>query len=263
MSFPISAPPLEPQIRGHFYWALKGTLSLGYNSPGVVQHKVVVKAVAAGVERSAGADVPDAEPAGLRAVFGPMTLVALFGMLIYSAAEQALWQFAYNIPVESGIDEETASKVLAFTTLMGLAGGAFAAMLGVRLGRITPLVVGSLCSVAGRWMYIAASGPEWLFLGGLLWGLGFYFVSPYQLGLVAALDRRGRVAVAGGAAFNFGYALGPAIAGWILQHMDHGTLIAAVCGATLLSMFLMLPLAIRVERGRASESEPSAVMAPG
>ena len=32
MSFPISAPPSEPQIRGHFYWALKGTLSLGYNT---------------------------------------------------------------------------------------------------------------------------------------------------------------------------------------------------------------------------------------
>ena len=32
MSFPISAPPSEPQIRGHFYWVLKGTLSLGYNS---------------------------------------------------------------------------------------------------------------------------------------------------------------------------------------------------------------------------------------
>ena len=32
MSFPISAPPSEPQIRGHFYWVLKGTLSLGHNS---------------------------------------------------------------------------------------------------------------------------------------------------------------------------------------------------------------------------------------
>ena len=31
MSFPISAPPLEPQIRGHFYPAPKGTLSFGYN----------------------------------------------------------------------------------------------------------------------------------------------------------------------------------------------------------------------------------------
>ena len=32
MSFPLSAPPSEPQSRGHFYWALKGTLSLGFNS---------------------------------------------------------------------------------------------------------------------------------------------------------------------------------------------------------------------------------------
>ena len=31
MSFPLSAPPSEPQSRGHFYWALKGTLSLGFN----------------------------------------------------------------------------------------------------------------------------------------------------------------------------------------------------------------------------------------
>ena len=33
MSFPLSAPPSEPQSRGHFYWALKGTLSLGFNIP--------------------------------------------------------------------------------------------------------------------------------------------------------------------------------------------------------------------------------------
>ena len=32
MSFPLSAPPSEPQSRGHFYWALKGTLSLGFNT---------------------------------------------------------------------------------------------------------------------------------------------------------------------------------------------------------------------------------------
>ena len=209
------------------------------------------------VVRTSATGVPDSEPAESRTVFGPMTLMALFGMLIYSAAELALWQFAYNIPVESGIAEETASKALAFATLMGLVGGAIAALLGVRLGRIAPLLVGSLCSVIGRGVYIAASSSEWLFLGALLWGLGFYFVAPYQLGLVAAIDRRGRVAVAGGAALNFGYAIGPAIAGWILQRMDHSALIVAICGATLLSMFLLLPLAIRVERGLASEPAAS------
>jgi predicted MFS family arabinose efflux permease len=86
-----------------------------------------------------------------------------------------------------------------------------------------------------------------------MWGLGFYFVSPYQIGLVAALDRKGRVAVAAGAAFNFGYAVGPTIGGRILQQLDQTSLIIAVAGATLASMFLMLPLAIRVDRDRSGD----------
>jgi len=198
--------------------------------------------------RDHAAGAPSDEPAGLRVVFSPMALATLFGILIYSAAEQALWQFAYNIPIEAGIPEEIATRILAFATLMCLAGGVTAAVLGVRLGRITPLVVGSLLSVAGRWVYIASASSEWLFVGGLMWGLGFYFVIPYQIGLVAAIDRSGRVAVAAGAAANFGYAIGPTIAGYILQHLDSQALIYVVCGATFMSMVVMLPLAFRVDR---------------
>jgi predicted MFS family arabinose efflux permease len=118
-------------------------------------------------------------------------------------------------------------------------------------------------SVIGRWVYIASSGPEWLFFGGLMWGLGFYFVTPYQVGLVAALERSGRVAVAAGAAANLGYGVGPTIAGRILQHLDRDVLIVAICGATLLSMALMLPLAIRIDRTSAHDSAARGDRAPG
>jgi len=47
---------------------------------------------------------------------------------------------------------------------------------------------------------------------------------------------------------NFGYAIGPTVGGRILQHLDLGTLTIVIVGATLLSMLLMLPLAIRVDR---------------
>jgi MFS family permease len=214
------------------------------------------------IVRAAAAREPEGEPAGLRTVFGPMALMALLGMLIYSAAEQGLWQFAYNIPLESGIPKAVASKVLAFTTLMGLAGGVAAAVLGTRLGRIAPLIIGSLLSAIGRWVYIATTGSEWLLVGGLMWGLGFYFVTPYQIGLVAALDRHGRVAVAAGAATNLGYAIGPTVAGRILQHLDSSALIIAVCGASVMSMLLMLPLAIRVERVAAGDSAAHGRSAP-
>ena len=85
-------------------------------------------------------------------------------------------------------------------------------------------------------------------MGSLLWGVGFYFVSPYQIGLVAAADRTGRAAVASAAAFNFGYAVGPGLAGRILQYMDREWLMVIIAGSTFVSLLLFLPLAIRVDR---------------
>jgi MFS family permease len=182
------------------------------------------------------------------------------GMFLYSAAEQALWNFAYNIPIEAGVDPTLAAQILAFTTIMGLAGGAVAALLGVRLGRILPIVAGCLFSLCGRWLYISSASGTMLLLGSLLWGIGFYFVSPYQIGLVAAVDRKGRAAVASAAAFNFGYAVGPGLAGRILQYMDRDWLMMAIAASTFVSMLLFMPLAIRIDRAariaRASAGHP-------
>jgi predicted MFS family arabinose efflux permease len=91
-------------------------------------------------------------------------------------------------------------------------------------------------------------------LGGFLWGFGFYFVSPYQIGLAAAIDRHGRVAVAVGAMMNFGYAFGPSVGGRILQHLDSAALLAVIVAMTALSLLLLLPLAVRVDRIARAES---------
>ena len=131
---------------------------------------------------------------------------------------------------------------------MGLAGGAIAAVLGVRLGRIFPIVLGCLFSASGRWLYISSASGSMLFFATLLWGIGFYFISPYQMGLVAAADRKGRAAVASAAAFNFGYAAGPGLVGRILEYMDREWLMMFIAASTFVSMLLFLPLAIRVDR---------------
>jgi MFS family permease len=170
------------------------------------------------------------------------------GMAIYSAAEQALWNFAYNLPIEAGVAPALAAQVVAFATIMGLAGGVIAAVLGVRLGRVFPIVLGCLFSLSGRWLYISSASGSALFFASLLWGIGFYFISPYQIGLVAAVDRKGRAAVASAAAYNLGYAVGPGLAGRILQYMDREWLMIFIAGSTLVSMLLFLPLAIRVDR---------------
>jgi MFS family permease len=174
--------------------------------------------------------------------------MAFVGMFLYSAAEQALWNFAYNLPIEAGVDPTIAAQILGFTVFVGLAGGAIAAVIGVRFGRILPIVAGCLLSVSGRWLYISSASSLTLFFGALLWVTGFYFVSPYQIGLVAAADRTRRAAVAIAGAANFGYAVGPGLAGRIIQYMDREWLMMIIAGSTFVSMLLFLPLAIRFDR---------------
>jgi len=175
--------------------------------------------------------------------------MALAGMLIYSIAEMALWQFAYTIPVESsGLDEDLVAYVLSCTTLAGLSGGAIAAWLGVRVGRVIPITAGMLINLVGQVTFLSATTPAMLWIGGICWGLGFYFVSPFQIGLVSALDRRGRLAVASGAAMNYGYAIGPGIAGRTLENLDKNALIMIIAGMTVTALLLFLPLAFRVNK---------------
>jgi predicted MFS family arabinose efflux permease len=196
------------------------------------------------------------EPESVK-VFGLLSMMALAGMFLFSAGEQALWNFAYNIPIEAGVDPAFASQVVAFTTIVGLSGGGIAALLGVRLGRVAPIVVGTLLSVSGRWLYINSASGETLLMGSLLWGIGFYFVSPFQIGLVAAIDRKGRVAVAAGSAINFGYAVGPGVAGWVLQYLDRESLVVVTVASTIASLLLILPLAIRVDRDAQTGRAPA------
>jgi hypothetical protein len=131
---------------------------------------------------------------------------------------------------------------------MVLAGGARAAWLGASRGRLWPIVIGSLVSVAGRWLYIYSSTTEMVFLAGLLWGLGYYFVTPYQVGLLATIDRSGRLAVAAGGATNLGFALGPGLAGRALESLDPTVFLYVVVGGTAMSLALLLPLAIKLDR---------------
>jgi predicted MFS family arabinose efflux permease len=200
--------------------------------------------------------------------YGAAAVLVLAAVLVYSIAEQGLWQFSYSIPEQAGIGYDAIRIALMVSTLAGLVGGLIAAVLGTRLGRLLPIVAGSLLSLFGRWGYINATGAYELGAMSLVWGLGFYFVSPYQMGLAAALDRSGRVAVATGGITNVGYALGPVIAGSMIVQLGNSALVVAVVAATLLSLVLLLPVAIGQDRaaraalGRepaAALEEPSAV----
>jgi len=96
--------------------------------------------------------------------------------------------------------------------LAGVVGAGLAGILPKNLGRLTPLLLGSLCIVVGFWMLVGRVGPIAYLVSIVLILFGWNFVQPLLSGMCCDADGRGRIVCAMAAIQTFGMGLGPAIA---------------------------------------------------
>jgi predicted MFS family arabinose efflux permease len=183
-----------------------------------------------------------------RAPFNAAAVLTMAAMLIYSLGEQAVWAFMAEIGVRAKIPLEQVGLVAAATGLAGLAGAAFAGWLGTRLGRSAPLAIALSVSALSRWGFIYASSPLEYTVMSIVWGLSFFFVSPYIMGAAATLDREGRWTVAVGAMANFGYAFGPGVAGGVLAHWGQPALAILAVASSAGALAMLIPVTLRQDQ---------------
>jgi predicted MFS family arabinose efflux permease len=138
--------------------------------------------------------------------------------------------------------------MLAGMTIAGTLGGFLAWKIGARFGRTVPVLLGCLGSAVSRFGFMVADDYATMLISAVLWAFSFYYVSPYQMGVAAAMDRKGRVAVAAGALMNFGYAFGPVIGGAVIGYLGQRALMLVVVGCALLSLVMMLPVTMAQDR---------------
>jgi len=146
-----------------------------------------------------------------------LAVFVLLGLFLYETGQSGVFTFVDVIGDRSGLGEDARGTVLSVTGFVGLTGGVFAAWLGRRAGRIWPIVIGlGLNVVSAVGLALCESGSLYVSLN-LLWNLAYNFVVPYLMGALAALDDRGRWAVAGDSLWNGGTAPGPWIAGLMVE----------------------------------------------
>ncbi len=176
-------------------------------------------------------------------------LLAVASIGIYSIGEQALWAFAGEIGIRNvGIPMKSIGNMMAGMTIAGTLGGFLAWQLGARFGRALPILIGSLMSALSRFGFMLADDYAMMLTSAVLWGFSFYFISPYQISVAAAMDRTGRVAVAAGALMNFGYAFGPGVAGALIGYLGQGALLVVLLVCVLLPLIMLLPVAVAQDR---------------
>jgi predicted MFS family arabinose efflux permease len=186
------------------------------------------------------------------------TVVAVAGLLggvfFHGMNTQAMWAFSERIGVRVGLSLEEIGLVLAVTTWVGLLGALLASWLGTRLGRGLPVLGGIAFLTLAMWV-VAQSGASEVYTASLvIWGLAFFFVTPYMMGTAAALDRAGRWTVAAGAAQLFGAAFGPYAAGEVITRWGYPGLEGLVLAFGAASLALVLPAVLALSSAPSAEA---------
>ena len=141
-----------------------------------------------------------------------LAITALGAVALVFFAIGAVWSYAERIGAANQLSSEVIARGLSIGTLAGVVGAGLAGIMPQRLGRLVPLLLGSLCIIVGFQMLAGRVGPIAYLMSIILILFGWNFVQPLLSGMCCDADGRGRIVCAMAAIQTFGMGLGPAVA---------------------------------------------------
>lgn len=187
-------------------------------------------------------------------------VLGILGLLGFYIALAGVWTFIGAIGGKAGLDAAASGEVLAIATLMGIAGAGLAAALGERLPRDLALCSGFALMAVATLLLLENPQLARFALAALAFKFTWTYVLPFILACLAELDASGRLMNASNLVIGGGLALGPALAGRLieLQGGFHGLLLGAAV-ITVLSLLAILGSRLHpATRSSLATSEPQA-----
>jgi predicted MFS family arabinose efflux permease len=171
-----------------------------------------------------------------------LAVVALLALFIYEIGQSGVFTFMEQIGLRSGQDAFQVGQILTYTVYIGLLGGLLAAWMGGRFGRKWPIIIGlGLNTLAGASLAVCEHGGLYIALL-VVWNFAYYFLVPFMMGALAALDDQGRWAVAGDSLWNAGIVPGPVIAGALVESSGY----VPLAGMSLVTGFACMLMMVGV-----------------
>ena len=163
----------------------------------------------------------------------PIGILPLLGMmLLLYTGHGAIWAYQERIGVAAGLSGHAVGKWLGLSMLVwGVLGSLLARVLGMSIGRVWPQFLSLSASVVAVILLVFALTPFAFAVACALIAFSWFYGLPYQMGLLAARDPKGRVALAGVMMSTGGMALGPGITATVLVAHGHWPIgvFAGVC----------------------------------
>jgi predicted MFS family arabinose efflux permease len=171
-------------------------------------------------------------------------LVLLAMMLLLYTGHGAIWAFQERIGIAAGLSEQAVGKWIGLSMLLwGVGGSLLARMLGMSIGRIWPQVLSLGASCVAVLFLVFGSTPLAFAASCGLIAFSWFYGLPYQMGLLAARDAKGRAALAGVMMSTAGMAIGPGVSALLLVGHAHWPIgvFAGIC--YLMALAIAVPSA--------------------
>lgn len=174
-----------------------------------------------------------------------LATLVIGGVLAFYLAIGGVWTFASKAASLAGLDAGHTGELLAIASVMGIVGAACASFIGNRVARAAMLLTGYAILVAALLGLSAHPGSTGYAAAIFAFKFAWTFVLPFILAAAAKTDTSGRLIATLNFVIGAGLAVGPLIAGFLL---DAGAgLNTLFQGAAVISALSFVCL-LRVER---------------
>lgn len=181
-----------------------------------------------------------------RSAHGWLAAAVLVSITLFWAQQNALYAYLERIGNASGLTSQYIGFVLGAGNLTGFLGAAIVAGIGSRYGRWLPLSISIFVQLVCLWMLRGTLDPTGFLVVVGVMALAWNIINPYQLGILASVDRGGRALALSATFIGIGLAAGPAMAAMTVGEGHYGGILVLAAALTIASaMLLVFPLVKR------------------
>jgi len=188
-------------------------------------------------------------------------LMGLFAVFFFQAANMGLAAYVIELGKSYSLATSDISTTLGIANWIAVGGAALVYLVGIKFGRLLPLMGGMIVTVLGILMFKLSASESMFFLANVITGVTWAFLIPYLLGMCSAFDGHGRMAALSGFFSKMGLASGPFIAAQVVGEGNYDLIInLAVSGIVLCTLAAFLPARLLDEKETAQKAPDQGVL---
>lgn len=177
-----------------------------------------------------------------------LLVLSLLAVFFFQFGNMAVFAYVIELGRSFGLATNDISTTIGIAGWVGAAGAVMVIVLGVKWGRVRPVLLAVVVCAAGMLLFhLSASGTYFAaanVITSVAWGFGI----PYLLGMCAAFDRSGRAATVASVFSKVGLASGPLAASVLADGSSWPLLINIATAAVAASCVCALAPAARLDR---------------